>query len=229
MASGGGVAGTDYTNAGGVFTAKSGASVNINAADIQSALLTGGVILAADTVNVNAALTWTTSQRLTLGNTTSSTVAVNQNISSSGVSAGVKIAANSYSLLTKSGYSIQLTGTSPTFILGSTNYVVVNTVAGLTNVAANSTWALTAPITLSTSYTGAVKDFTFTGIMDGLGNTVNNMTIVVSATKDAGFYAALGGATVRNVGFTNVNISSCLLYTSPSPRDYAASRMPSSA
>ena len=29
--------------------------------------------------------------------------------------------------------------------------------------------------------------------------------------------------------FTNTNIKNCLLYTSPSPRDYAASRMPSSA
>ena len=29
--------------------------------------------------------------------------------------------------------------------------------------------------------------------------------------------------------FTFTNIGDCLLYTSPSPRDYAASRMPSSA
>ena len=34
---------------------------------------------------------------------------------------------------------------------------------------------------------------------------------------------------VRFRSFSNKQIKSCLLYTSPSPRDYAASRMPSSA
>ena len=34
---------------------------------------------------------------------------------------------------------------------------------------------------------------------------------------------------IRIEEFNNVTINSCLLYTSPSPRDYAASRMPSSA
>ena len=33
----------------------------------------------------------------------------------------------------------------------------------------------------------------------------------------------------RQPGFLGVESVSCLLYTSPSPRDYAASRMPSSA
>ena len=53
----------------------------------------------------------------------------------------------------------------------------------------------------------------------------------VSSTREE------AGATVELTGFEQVtenqkldNLgSSCLLYTSPSPRDYAASRMPSSA
>ena len=34
---------------------------------------------------------------------------------------------------------------------------------------------------------------------------------------------------IREIGESFNHIKSCLLYTSPSPRDYAASRMPSSA
>ena len=37
------------------------------------------------------------------------------------------------------------------------------------------------------------------------------------------------GLYARNSGHAIVELNSCLLYTSPSPRDYAASRMPSSA
>ena len=34
---------------------------------------------------------------------------------------------------------------------------------------------------------------------------------------------------ITKTGFEDALFASCLLYTSPSPRDYAASRMPSSA
>ena len=42
---------------------------------------------------------------------------------------------------------------------------------------------------------------------------------------------AKGKATVESAGLREAMVEylSCLLYTSPSPRDYAASRMPSSA
>ena len=39
----------------------------------------------------------------------------------------------------------------------------------------------------------------------------------------------LMGAVADGVLAANGNVTGCLLYTSPSPRDYAASRMPSSA
>ena len=36
-------------------------------------------------------------------------------------------------------------------------------------------------------------------------------------------------STLKGIGLPMVSLNTCLLYTSPSPRDYAASRMPSSA
>jgi hypothetical protein len=206
-ASGGATQGTGYYVNNGVVYATG--NVTINASDINTLLANNSTLqLAADTVTVNSGLSWSSNAVLTLGNSSSSAVNVNSTIAGSGATAGVKILPATYALSVKDSAYIQLTGATPTFNLGGVTYTVVNTAAGLSNVTSSSTWALTAPITLTGSYTAAVKDFTFTGIMDGLGNTVNNMTIVVSATKDVGFYAALGGATVRNVGFTNVNISS---------------------
>jgi hypothetical protein len=206
-ASGGATQGTGYFVNNGVVYATG--NVTINASDINTLLANNSTLqLAADTVNINAGLSWSTNAVLTLGNSSSSTVNVNSTIAGSGATAGVKILPATYALSVKDGAYIRLTGATPSFNLGGTAYTVVNTVAGLSSVLAGSTWALTAPITLTATYTAAVKDFTFTGTMDGLGNTVNNMTMTITATKDAGFYAALGGATVRNVGFTNVNISS---------------------
>ena len=44
----------------------------------------------------------------------------------------------------------------------------------------------------------------------------------------SGLGAAIRANLAQNFGYLVVN-KACLLYTSPSPRDYAASRMPSSA
>ena len=207
VVSGGGTPGTDFKINGGVISGAG--TINVNEADVESILATEGAVqLAATNVNVNAPINWSSNSVLTLGSTSASVVNVNSTIAGSGATAGVRILPTTYSLAVKSGSHIRLTGATPSFNLGGTAYTVVNTVAGLANVAAGATWALTAPITLTGTYTTAVKDITFAGIMDGLGNTISNMQINVTATRNAGFYMALGGATVRNVGFTNVNITS---------------------
>ena len=55
--------------------------------------------------------------------------------------------------------------------------------------------------------------------------------LMISATPV--LLAAIGEAVVEKSGVLNLGVEgmmiTCLLYTSPSPRDYAASRMPSSA
>ena len=42
-------------------------------------------------------------------------------------------------------------------------------------------------------------------------------------------YGAIWGADRRLLGLNNIELITCLLYTSPSPRDQRGSRMPSSA
>ena len=52
-------------------------------------------------------------------------------------------------------------------------------------------------------------------------------TTVKRASKAAGYSWGVSEETGKSIRL--LELFSCLLYTSPSPRDYAASRMPSSA
>ena len=67
-----------------------------------------------------------------------------------------------------------------------------------------------------------VSDLTDNGTGDYTVNFTNSMS-------DTNYAVALSAASDETGGSGNRRIISCLLYTSPSPRDYAASRMPSSA
>ena len=208
VASGTAVAGTDYTVKGGVISATG--TVSISAADVASVLATQGTVqLAADTVNINSPLSWSTDAILTLGNTSSSAVNINSTVAGSGNSAGIKILPSTYGLAVKSGAYLRLTGTTPSFNLGGVAYTVVNTVAGISNIAATGNYAITAQIPLTATYNSSIRNVDFAGVLDGLGNTVNNATYVtVAGTVNYGFFNNLTGGTVRNIGFTNVNFSS---------------------
>ena len=55
-------------------------------------------------------------------------------------------------------------------------------------------------------------------------NSVSYVTGTTAFAKACGYYTS-----AKEISRTLSALISCLLYTSPSPRDYAASRMPSSA
>ena len=97
---------------------------------------------------------------------------------------------------------------------------------------------------ISTNYTtqfssnpsGLVNYFKFNqGTAGGSNTAVTTLTDAVSATVPPLSNFALTGSTSNWVagyigaGTTTTSASSCLLYTSPSPRDRQKSRMPSSA
>lgn len=218
VASGFGVAGTAYSTVGGAFApAGANTSANVSEAVLEAALATGNVILAADTVTISSEVNWGSNSKLTLGNSTGSTVAINADLAATGTSAGLVIAASeaNYSIQTRTGANVVLSGANSTLSIGGGAYTLLRSQAEINAVSStNAHWwyAIANPITLSSSYTAAPWNFTFTGRLDGLGNTVSNLTINNStshnSTTGAGFINNLGGATVRNIGFTNINISS---------------------
>ena len=104
-------------------------------------------------------------------------------------------------------------GSALTGISGSQNLFSTIAVSGQTNVVADSA---TDTLTLVAG---------------------SNMTITTNALTDTVTFASSGGGGSGNAGFStaggnftvNAGVTTCLLYTSPSPRDLSTSRMPSSA
>ena len=47
----------------------------------------------------------------------------------------------------------------------------------------------------------------FSGTFDGLGHTINNLTISRPSSYNQGLFGYAGNATLRNVGLTNVNVT----------------------
>jgi hypothetical protein len=74
----------------------------------------------------------------------------------------------------------------------------------LTQMVSGGNYKLTANIDAA-GKTWTPKDFT--GTFDGGGNTISNLTISSSANAVAGFFANINSGIVRNVKFTNVNVS----------------------
>ncbi|MEN9603759.1 MAG: hypothetical protein RL545_448, partial [Actinomycetota bacterium] len=212
VSTGGGVAGTDFANTGGILTVKTGTSASINASDIQALLLTGDVVLGADNVTVSSAITWATSRNLTLGTSTAGTVSINAGITGSGVSSGVRIRPATYALSVKAGGSIVLSGSTPSLTIGGTSYTLIKSESELSGIATSGNFALAKPLNLTTAYTTAVANINFTGTFDGLGNTVNRMNISASAAGAYGLFANVSGsATLRNVGVTNATLKMAAL------------------
>ena len=65
----------------------------------------------------------------------------------------------------------------------------------------------------------------------GSGTTWNDLVGSANATFDGATYSAFNGGSVLfdSDKVTVADTTTCLLYTSPSPRDLSTSRMPSSA
>ncbi|BDH63316.1 hypothetical protein MTP04_34460 [Lysinibacillus sp. PLM2] len=75
----------------------------------------------------------------------------------------------------------------------------------------DSNWT---PLPLKHPVTNAI----FSGTIDGNGKRILNMTVTIeSGTIRAGFFEAISGATVKKLGFENINLTTNYMYASPLP------------
>jgi hypothetical protein len=207
VATSGGTQGTTWKLADGVvYPAGSGI---INASDLAALLQTDSVTLAADTVTINADVTWSSNKVLNLGYSTTNTVNINSVLTASGATGGITIAPATYNLDTKSGDAIILSGASTTLSIGGTSYTLIRSIAGLSTVTATGNYALSKPLTFgSTPLTSAPINVDFTGTFDGLGNTLDGLTMTGQSSSNSGLFNGIsGGSFVRNLGITNVKIT----------------------
>src|SRR5580700_11062420 len=193
-----------------------------------------GLTAGSGNVNVNGAVAWSANTALTL--TASNNVNINANITGSGNTAGLVINPNTANgaatasgtgiYILHSGVSITLPGTTPSLSIAGTNYTVINTL-GLSgsvtgtdlqgiNVLLSGDYVLGSNINAAaTAGWQAGAGFTpigtlgtpFTGIFDGLGHTISNLTISLT-TPNVGLFGATGsGATIRNVGLVGDSVT----------------------
>ncbi len=183
-------------------------NLNVNDAVSWSAN-TALTLTASNNVNVNANITAT-------GN--SAGLAINPNTANGGV------AASGAGLLNLSnGAAITLSGTAPSLAIAGTAYTVINSLGAAGSSTASDLQGMKGDLTLhyalgsnidasATASWNAGAGFTpvgytsagattFTGIFDGLGHTISNLTIIRPGAADVGLFgAAANYAEIRNVG-----------------------------
>ena len=110
-------------------------------------------------------------------------------------------ATTTYTVITSLGSAGSTTGTDLQGMNGnlSGNYVLGTNI----DATATSTWNSGAGWD---TIGHAASSTYFTGKFDGLGHTVNNITVNDSTGAQVGFFGYIQNATVQNVGITNVNI-----------------------
>jgi filamentous hemagglutinin family protein len=98
---------------------------------------------------------------------------------------------------------------------GETTWTVVTTATNLESIALDSNSVLGADLDASgiVNWTPIGNDSTkFTGNIDGLGHTIDGLTIDDNTLTRAGLFGETNGATIKNIGLTNVNISATKQY-----------------
>ena len=227
----------DATNNGTIDTALASGSVTITTTSTSPttspSLTSGSYDSGTGDINIDAPVSWSTPNTLTLSAYDS--INVNSTITASG-GGGLVLDYNTGNLtqdlatdtgelyfpLTSSGFtgSIQFTGTSSGNPTGSlttqegTNTAVTYTLVNannLSSVSGSGDYALATSITAPSSFTPIGESSAFTGIFNGLGNTINGLTIGSSSSAYSGTYTGLFGqvgstGTVENVGVTNESI-----------------------
>ncbi|MDD2887795.1 MAG: YDG domain-containing protein, partial [Aliarcobacter sp.] len=94
-----------------------------------------------------------------------------------------------------------------------TTWTVVNTANALMNISKTGNSVLGADVSASgiANWTPIGDDSTkFTGKFDGLGHTVDALTINNSSLQNVGLFGHISGATIKNIGVTNVDITATL-------------------
>ena len=98
-------------------------------------------------------------------------------------------------------YGLQGIG-SPSQVLLGTNFELANNI----DATGTATWNGGAGF-LQIGYTGPASDADFYGTFNGLGHTINGLTVDRPGDASVGLFGALGSGAIENLGLTNVQIS----------------------
>ncbi|WP_170182095.1 MBG domain-containing protein [Phreatobacter stygius] len=221
------------SNHDGSFTATGDDSV-INVTTLQNALAganvtvnTGYFWAGTGDITVAAPITWSSGSTLTLNAYHS--VIINANITISG-GGGLSLNSNAYSAqggvvawnggtvtytgAANTGQSLAINGTAYTLIFDVDQLQQVNSNLGGTyalarniDATATATWNGNAGLDPIGTFNGFVFGNGFTGLFDGLGHTIKNLTVAPTGGNAAGLFGQVGvGGTVQNIGLVDATI-----------------------
>ncbi len=219
------------------YTISADLSGNISGADLSSALVlgnvdilsSGGGVAGAGDIHVNGAVSWGTNQ-LTL--TAANNINLNALMSVTGVGsvalnpatangadpavAGGRVLAG----MDGGGFTgrLDFSGSGNVAISG-VNYTVINDLAALRGMALGGNYVLGSNIDASatagalfTPIGGVINSGynapnRYSGSFDGLGHTINGLTISMSSKNDVGLFGMTQGARIYNVGLVGGSVT----------------------
>ena len=185
---------TSSISLAGTLTADNGITATSKTISIDSALASNGntTLTAADNINIDADLTMGANQTLALtyGSDTGEGYFLDHaaKVNLSGTSAGFSVNGNSYSIIDDvTELQAMSSNLSGKYVLGSD-----------IDASATAGWNAGAgfnPVSI------------FSGTLDGLGHEVSQLYINRPSQTTVGMFGKTSGATIKNIGLLNVNIS----------------------
>jgi len=208
---------------GGVCSPTKNSAV-LNVASLESMLKSGNATVTttgsgnvqADDIVVDAALTWSSSSALALS--AAESIAFNASVSVKGKGGLTLNDAGTKSLAFYDGAHVQFSNLSSALTINGNPYALVGTVAELASGAdANPTGYFALAANYNAAGDGTYPSAPvqnpgnwFTGVFEGLGNTISNLTIV-DGTQSAGcdgLIFTIYSPIVSNIGMVNISITS---------------------
>ena len=204
--------------------APTGKDAVLNVGDLENLLATESVEVTttgsgvqADNIVVHAALAWSTSSAFSLDAQRS--IEIERPVSVQALSA-LTLTTNGGSTRGRGTLSFGAKGNvafanlSSSLTINGSEYTLVSTVKGLASAVANNPsgeYALAASYDAKQdgTYTSPPVSTTFTGALEGLGNTFENLTVDGDSEDGAAlFYRVHLGGVLADIGLTNVQIES---------------------
>jgi hypothetical protein len=191
----------------------------LNAGDLETLLASGnttvtttGSDVQANNIVVAAKLTWSVSTSLTLA--ANSDITINKTISVKG-SGGIALNDDGgvASLSFGQGGNIEFSNLSSALSINGTSYTLVDTISSLASAIRSDpsgayAFGQSYNAKKDGTYTAPPIATTFTGIFEGLGNTISNLKISDASDEEVGFFEYVNGGYVHDIGFEKANVSS---------------------
>lgn len=188
---------------------------NITATQVSN--VGGKIILTGDTSQTSSQIQLAGTLEASNTNINGRSILINGDVNLNG-------AANTLDLTSTAGYSltnaaaVNLNGASSGFSVNGTAYTVVrdvnqlqamnNNKAGRYVLAADIDASATAGWNAGAGFVPVGNSGTpFTGVLDGLGHRIDQLTVLMSSSANAGLFGQASGMLIQNLGLANANIS----------------------